>query len=137
MPLMSTFGWEHKARHLPAHNCAQSCSHDCALTIEAAANLADATVFLHGWKFLSEARRSAVAERRDRYEHLYRRVIEEGIQSGAFAECDPKMAALLVLSAVNWLPQWYKPSGPLSPAEVADEFSDLILSGLAYSASEI
>lgn len=99
-------------------------------------NLADATVFLHEWKFLSNERREAVAERRDRYEHLYRQVLEEGIQSGAFAECDPKMAALLVLSAVNWLPQWYKPSGPLSPVDVADRFSELILSGLKYSADE-
>jgi TetR/AcrR family transcriptional regulator, cholesterol catabolism regulator len=100
-------------------------------------NLENATVFLHEWKFLSEERRAAVAKRRDRYEHLYRQVIEEGIHSGAFAECDPKMAALLVLSVVNWLPQWYKPSGPLSPAEVADKFSDLILSGLEYTSGEV
>lgn len=95
-----------------------------------AANLEDATVFLHEWKFLGEERRAAVADRRDRYEHMYRQVIEEGIQAGTFAECNPKMAALLVLSAVNWLPQWYKPSGPLSPVEVADKFSELILGGI-------
>ena len=93
-------------------------------------NLADATVFLHEWKFLGEERRQAIAERRDRYENLYRRVIEEGVRSGTFAPTDPKMAALLVLSAVNWLPQWYKSSGPLSPPEVADRFSELVLRGL-------
>jgi len=93
-------------------------------------NLADATVFLHEWKFLGEERRQAIAERRDRYENLYRRVIEEGVRSGAFASTDPKMAALLVLSTVNWLPQWYKSSGPLSPFEVADRFSELVLRGL-------
>src|SRR5215210_9523270 len=31
-------------------------------------NLADATVFLHEWKFLGEERRALIAERRDRYE---------------------------------------------------------------------
>src|SRR5437867_4142503 len=71
-------------------------------------NLADATVFLHEWKFLGEERRNAIAARRDRYEGLYRHVVEEGIHSGEFAPADPKMAALLVLSAVNWMPQWYK-----------------------------
>jgi AcrR family transcriptional regulator len=96
-----------------------------------AANLADATIFLHEWKFLGEERREAIAGHRDRYEKLYRRVIEEGVRSGAFfAGTDPKMAARLVLSTVNWLPQWYKSSGPLSPAEVADGFSELILRGL-------
>jgi TetR/AcrR family transcriptional regulator, cholesterol catabolism regulator len=93
-------------------------------------NLADATIFLHEWKFLGEERRETIAARRDRYEHLYRRVVEEGIKSGAFAPTDPKMAALMVLSTVNWLPQWYRASGPLSPAEVADRFSELILRGL-------
>jgi len=95
-----------------------------------AGNPADATVFLHEWKFLSDVRRQAVQGRRDRYENLYRHVIEEGVQSGVFAHADPKMAAVLILSTVNWLPQWYNPSGPLSPEEVADRFSELILRGL-------
>ena len=93
-------------------------------------NLDDATVFLQEWKFLGSERRDAIAEMRNRYENLYRHVIEEGIQSGEFASTDPKMAALLVLSAVNWMPQWYNPSGPLSPEEVADTFVELILTGL-------
>ena len=94
-------------------------------------NLADATVFLHEWKFLGEERRHAIQDRRDRYENLYRHIIDEGVKVGDFAqEADPKMSAMLVLSAVNWMPQWYNPSGPLSPEEVADRFSDLVLSGL-------
>jgi AcrR family transcriptional regulator len=95
-----------------------------------ATNLAEATIFLHEWKFLGEERRRNIAERRNRYESLYRHVVEEGIASGEFAPTDPKMATLLVLSAVNWMPQWYNPSGPLSPAEVADSFSELVLRGL-------
>jgi len=94
-------------------------------------NLADATVFLHEWKFLGSERREAIAEMRNRYENLYRHVVEEGKASGDFAPADPKMAALLVLSAVNWMPQWYNPSGPLSPEEVADSFVELILQGLS------
>lgn len=95
-----------------------------------AGNLAEATIFLHEWKFLSEERRLDISERRNRYESLYRKVVEEGMASGEFAPTDPKMATLLVLSAVNWMPQWYNPSGPLSPAEVADHFSELVLRGL-------
>lgn len=93
-------------------------------------NLADATVYLHEWRYLSEARRALIKAQRNRYECLYRQVIEQGIQSRHFAPCDPKMAALMVLSAVNWLPQWYNPNGPLSPIQVADSFSELVLRGL-------
>lgn len=95
-----------------------------------AGDLADATIFLHEWKFLSEERRQSVAARRNQYESLYRQIVEDGIRSGEFAPADPKMAALLVLSAVNWLPQWYNPAGPLSPDEVADVFSEFVLRGL-------
>ena len=93
-------------------------------------NLADATLFLHEWKFLGEERRTLITERRNEYENLYRQVIEEGIDTGEFAPSDPKMAALLVLSTVNWIPQWYNPDGPMSPQEVADIFSEHILRGL-------
>lgn len=94
-------------------------------------NLDNATIFLHEWKFLGAERRAQVGEQRDLYEGLYRGVIEEGVRSGDFgAGTDPKMAAVLVLSSVNWLPQWYNPSGPLSPAEVADRFSEIVLRGL-------
>src|SRR5687768_17477395 len=93
-------------------------------------NLDDATVFLHEWKYLSQERQALVKAQRNLYESLYRQVIEGGIEAGEFAPCDPKMAALLVLSTVNWLPQWYKPEGPLSAAEVADRFSEMVLRGL-------
>jgi TetR/AcrR family transcriptional regulator, cholesterol catabolism regulator len=95
-----------------------------------ATNLAEATIFLHEWKFLGEERQQKIAERRNHYESLYRRVVEDGIASSEFAPTDPKMATLLVLSAVNWMPQWYNPAGPLSPAQVADSFSELVLKGL-------
>jgi AcrR family transcriptional regulator len=94
-------------------------------------NLAEATTFLHEWKFLGEARRASITERRRRYEAIYRQVIEQGIASGDFSPTDPKMAALLVLSAVNWMPQWYNPSGHLSPEEIADSFCDLVQSGIS------
>jgi len=97
-------------------------------------NLDDATIFLHEWKFLGEKRRAWVNERRNLYEGFYRQVIEDGVRSGDFyPHTDAKMAALLVLSSVNWLPQWYRPSGPLSPEEIADNFTQTILRGMQTS----
>ncbi len=94
-----------------------------------AGSLEAATVFMHEWKALSEERRQKVAERRNAYEQLLAAIIQQGIDSGEFRPVDAKFARLLVLSAVNWLYEWYDPAGPLGPDEVADKFADLILQG--------
>ena len=92
--------------------------------------LEDATVFFHEWRFLGAERRRQVAQQRDRYEAAFRAVIQDGVDSGELRQVDPKLAALLVLSSVNWLYQWYTPDGPLAPDAVADGFSELLLGGL-------
>lgn len=93
-------------------------------------HLDDATVFFHEWRFLAPDRVRAVAEQRDRYEAAFRCVVEDGVGAGEFRAVDPKLAALAVLSSVNWVYQWYRPDGPLSPEQVADSFADLFLRGL-------
>lgn len=93
-------------------------------------DLAAATVYFHEWRFLSEPRRSAFLSRRNQYEDLMRDIVEEGIAAGDFQDVDPKFATLLILSAVNWIYQWYRPDGALSPAEIADRFIGLIFTGL-------
>lgn len=89
-----------------------------------------ATVFLHDWKFLSPARREVIAARRDEYEGLYRATIAAGIGEGAFAPTDPKLAATLILSALNGVAGWYRPGGDLEPDVIASRFADLLLNGL-------
>jgi AcrR family transcriptional regulator len=94
-----------------------------------ASSLDAATVFMHEWKALSDERRAQVAERRNAYEQLFAGIIREGITSGEFREVDEKFARLLIMSAVNWLYEWYNPDGPLGPDEVANKFADLLLKG--------
>ncbi len=89
-----------------------------------------ATVFLQDWKFLSPPRREHIAALRGEYEGLYREVIAEGIAEGVFAPTDPKLAATLVLSALNGIPGWYRADGGLSPDDVAEGFATMLLNGL-------
>jgi AcrR family transcriptional regulator len=84
-----------------------------------------AQVFHHEWTALTGRRRAEVRRLRDRYERLWHEIVRE--LPGA---TDPKFARLLVLSAANWTYTWYRPEGPLSPEEVADRFTDLLLHGL-------
>lgn len=93
-------------------------------------NLDSATVFFHEWRFLSADRRAHIAAQRDAYEALYRRVIQDGITAGEFPGADARMGSLLILSAGNWLYQWFRPDGALPAEAVADQFADMILAGL-------
>jgi AcrR family transcriptional regulator len=90
-----------------------------------ARNLDAAWVFHHEWKSLTGDRLAEVRRLRRRYERLW----EEVVRDLPGAE-DPRFARLLVLSAANWTYTWYRPDGPLSPEEVADRFSGLLLAGL-------
>lgn len=94
-------------------------------------NLEAATVFFHEWKSLSGERREIIQRKRDEYETLWSRILEEGVEKGEFHGHDPKFARLLLLSAANWMYQWYQPEGPLTPEEIADRFAAIILAGIA------
>jgi AcrR family transcriptional regulator len=84
-----------------------------------------ARVFHHEWRALSGGRRGEVVRLRDRYEGLWDDIVRE--LPGAV---DAKLARLLVLSAANWVYTWYDPAGPLTPDQVADGFTQILLRGL-------
>jgi TetR/AcrR family transcriptional regulator, cholesterol catabolism regulator len=68
--------------------------------------------------------------RRDRFEGMWRELIREGKQSGIFCCASPSLAARALLGVMNWTITWYRPDGKLTPAEIADQFADLFLTGL-------
>jgi TetR/AcrR family transcriptional regulator, cholesterol catabolism regulator len=68
--------------------------------------------------------------RRDRFERLWRDLIQEGVDAGVFCCSDPVIAARGVLGVMNWTITWYKPEGMLSIDEISTDFADLFLRGL-------
>lgn len=68
--------------------------------------------------------------RRDRFEQLWRDLIEEGMQTGVFCCADPAMASRALLGVLNWTITWYRPDGALHPDEIAAQFANLFLLGL-------
>ncbi|BBN93870.1 MULTISPECIES: TetR/AcrR family transcriptional regulator [Deinococcus] len=94
-------------------------------------NMDSATVFFHEWKHLSPEAYGRVTGWRDTIDGFYRELVTQGVQEGTFrADLDVKMTAYLILSAVNWAYTWYRPGGSMSPREVADQFAEMLLSGL-------
>jgi AcrR family transcriptional regulator len=79
---------------------------------------------------LSPAHLKRVIAKRDRFDRGLRRIIEEGIASGAFAPGDPKLLTFAVLGAANWITRWYDPSGPATSDEIGHGFADFLVRGL-------
>jgi AcrR family transcriptional regulator len=87
-------------------------------------------VLLLEHRSLEPALHSRHIPRRDRFEGMWRELIREGKQSGIFCSASPSLAARALLGVMNWTITWYRPDGKLTPAEIADQFADLLLSGL-------
>jgi AcrR family transcriptional regulator len=71
--------------------------------------------------------------RRDRFEQLWRDLIQQGLDGGVFCCADPAMTARALLGALHWTITWYRPDGAFAPEEIAAQFSDLFLGGLLDS----
>ena len=88
------------------------------------------TALLVDLEALTPAHRRAVIERRDKFDHGMRMIIEEGIATGAFKSTNPKLIGFAMLGAVNWIAKWFNPNGPSTSDEVANRFADYLIDGL-------
>lgn len=68
--------------------------------------------------------------RRDRFENLWRQLIQQGKDEGMFNCADPAMAARALLGSMNWAITWFRTDRSHTPEMIADEFADLFLNGL-------
>jgi AcrR family transcriptional regulator len=96
-------------------------------------NLDGAAVYFSEWRHLDEARRRQYVQRRDQYEGFFRDILWQGVREGHFAAVDVKFAARMVLSALNWTHQWYRPDGPMRPPEISATLADYLLNGLSHA----
>ena len=61
-----------------------------------------AAVFFHEWRHLSEPYLTDFKLMRRRYEHGFRKIVQEGIDTGLFNPMDVKFTVLTLFSAMNW-----------------------------------
>lgn len=74
-----------------------------------------------------------VYERRKGFTKIYRALVEEGIQDGSIARCDPKVAVAWFMGALTAIPRWYKQDGTYDGQQIAAMYVKLIAHGLAPS----
>jgi AcrR family transcriptional regulator len=76
-----------------------------------------------------------IIAKRDRFDRGIRRVLQEGMEAGAFRRGDAKLQAFAILGAVNWIPRWFDPRGSATSEEIGQAFADYLLRGLLVSPS--
>lgn len=93
-------------------------------------NLDSSFVFIHEWRNLAENTRAEFIAMRNEYENQFRQILEEGENEGLFNEVNNKFAVLTILSSLNWVVEWYKPKGEMTPTQIAEKLTEFILTGL-------
>lgn len=79
---------------------------------------------------LSPVARAEVRGYKRKIDRRLRSFLQEGIEDGSIARCDPKLAAFSIAGALNWICMWYEPSGALPPEEIATHFARTLTRGL-------
>jgi len=104
----------------------------CQVYLSTLADRSDVvSVLLLEHRSLEPKYRAKHIPRRDRFEKLWRMIIQEGIDKGVFCDTmDIPLTARTLLGDLNWVITWYKPNGPLSTDQIADHISALIMNGL-------
>lgn len=88
-------------------------------------------VFLSEDRSLPSIQRRSVRDANRDYRMKFEKIIQQGIDGGEFKAVDAHMAALVILGACNWLPQWYSPTGKKSAEEIVELYTEVLLQGLA------
>ena len=99
----------------------------------AVAEMSGVSALLHEEFALTGKARAKIVRRRDTYDRMFRRVIQDGIDHGIFVDCDAALASFYILGFVNYVPHWYRPDGRLSKEAISQSFADLALGGLLDS----
>ncbi|MFD8569572.1 TetR/AcrR family transcriptional regulator [Streptomyces sp. NPDC059639] len=94
-------------------------------------NLDDAAIFFRSMHHLSPEKNKQVRAERRRYHERFRALIEEGQKTGVFSS--QPSADLVVdyhFGSIHHLSTWYRPNGPLTPQQLADQLAELLLRAL-------
>lgn len=75
--------------------------------------------------------RDVAIEWRIKYESLIKGIVREGVAAGVFRTRTPNSVVRAVLASLYWLARWYRPDGPKHAREIAREYADVLLYGVA------
>ncbi len=100
-------------------------------TVEAIRDQHAIACFIEEGRYLAPDFMATHLTNRDAYEQVFRRLFDEGIDSGEFIEQDVGIAVKAVLGMCNSVVRWYRPGGARGPHEIADECARFAVRGAA------
>jgi AcrR family transcriptional regulator len=83
-------------------------------------------VLLYEWRSLSPDLQAHIIELKDRYDLQWQHMLTQ-LKQAKLIRDDSKVVRLLLLGAINYSAQWYKPGKGLSLDQLADQTVDLFL----------
>lgn len=92
------------------------------------ADLSSVLLFEH--RSLDKKSHTRHVPQRDKFEALWRDVLNEGVRAKVFDMKDIGLTVRALMGVMNWTLTWYHPGGGKTIDQIADEYADLILNGL-------
>ena len=89
-----------------------------------------AAVLLFEHRSLDKKNHSRHVPQRDKFEALWRDVLNEGVRARLFDCPDTGLAVRALMGVLNWTLTWYSPDGSKPINKIADQYADLFLNGL-------
>ncbi|MEE2058681.1 TetR/AcrR family transcriptional regulator [Rhodococcus artemisiae] len=83
-------------------------------------------------RYLDDLNRRRVVGSRDAQEHLFVEIAEKGVEQGLFDLPRVHQAVTAVLTMCSGIPLWFRPDGPLTAQEVADDYGRYALNLVGY-----
>ncbi len=72
----------------------------------------------------------AAAKVRRRHELTVTAILADGVEAGVFTDVPTRAATKLIFGALNSVPRWFDPDGPMDLAELADMTTSMVFHGL-------
>jgi TetR/AcrR family transcriptional regulator, cholesterol catabolism regulator len=88
------------------------------------------SVMLLEHRSLEPEYRSRHIPNRDRFEQMWRDLIQQGVETGVFACDNIPLTVRGLMGVMNWTITWYRPGGELSIDEISDNFASMFMNGL-------
>ncbi len=98
------------------------------LALSENADLASVLLFEH--RSLDKKSHARHVPQRDKFESLWRDVLNQGVQEGMFECPDIGLAVRGLMGMMNWTVTWYRPDAGKSMEKIAEEYAELMLNGL-------
>lgn len=80
---------------------------------------------------LNEAHQKLVASKKHEYDSIVESIYIDGVSKKQFEALPPRIVVKAMLGMCNSVHMWYKPTGALSPKEISDYITHMVMKGVA------